>query len=378
VTFDERKGGRPGQFLQAGLGRFVSTFGSWLTFPPPVVCERVLLYVFVLPNAAQPAALTNLCQEAFDVPSQGHVKCWPTDERMILQFGSIGKVTTTVPGVNAGVPENQVLIHVPVQYTVDNSPPQAAYFTPFIWVDNPISMAGGRETFGYPKGLGCIKVPDVPKDQDFSLSLKTWVGAATGGMWQDGQDQIVVETQTEKGSSSPTVTSLPTAVTMLDLFLEQLNAEPWPGGADSSRDLFKNYYLGQSRLAGIGPKEIFLKQFRAIDSSSGNQSACFQQIGTADYATYGIRHDEYPYSFNFTMANFDSAPVATRLGMGGPLGAVPKNTKSTSILNVALRLDIDKITIGDPTPTVLWQMGVPAKPSSNSFFRRLFGGNRQR
>jgi Acetoacetate decarboxylase (ADC) len=377
VTFDERKGGRPGQFLQAGLGRFVSTFGSWLTFPPPVVCEKVLLYLFVLPEAANPVALTDLCREAFDVPSQGNVRCWPTDERMILQFGSIARVSSSLPDVHASVQENQVLIHVPVQYKVGNSPAQAAYFTPFIWVDNPISMAGGRETFGYPKGLGSIKVPDVPKGQHFTLSLKTWLGAAAGGIWQGGQDQIVVETQAQQESSSPTETSFTTGVATLDFFLGQLKADPWPGGADSSRDLFKNYYLGQSRLAGVGPREIFLKQFRAIDSSPGNQSACFQQIATADYATFKITHDEYPYYFNFTMANFDSAPVATRLGMGSPLGAVPNN-KSTSVLEVALRLDIDKITIGDPTPTVLWQMGIPAKPSSNSFFQRLFGGNRPR
>jgi hypothetical protein len=53
--------------------------------------------------------------------------------------------------LNAAVAEKQVLIQVPVSFEVGGVSGYG-HFTPQIWVNNPLSMAGGREVFGYPKG----------------------------------------------------------------------------------------------------------------------------------------------------------------------------------------------------------------------------------
>ena len=44
-------------------------------------------------------------------------------------------------------------------------------FTSYIWVDNPMSMATGREMYGWPKSMGIITLPTAT---DGSLVLQSY------------------------------------------------------------------------------------------------------------------------------------------------------------------------------------------------------------
>ncbi len=46
------------------------------------------------------------------------------------------------------------------------------WYTPYIWVNDPIAMAVGREVFGYPKTIGLFEIPDHSAPDNFKLTVR--------------------------------------------------------------------------------------------------------------------------------------------------------------------------------------------------------------
>lgn len=316
-----------------------ANFGPLMTSPPPVRCSDAVLYYFFL--EADLSALDGLCTQVFhQFPAK--IICTPHEKTVLLVFGDIRRVGN--PSVNAAVAEKLVFLQIFVEFTVFGISGYA-FFTPFMWVNNPLSMAGGREVFGYPKGLGTLSVPRDPQPSGLELSLTTWVGDLDSALWPPDQEQVVVK---QGGDFSPP------GADIVSFWMSQLEH-------DESRSLL------QSHLEGDWT-EIFLRQLRGIDGSINGQTACFEQIVTARYSittgskSQDLKLTEFKNNFDLTIANFDSASIVKDLGLQRLSGVPPKTTKVyRGTLLGAVRVERPLITLHDPQ--LLWQMAVPQFPA---------------
>lgn len=140
-------------------------YGSLMVPPAPFDSLGASVTGFIA--RADGAKLDALCRRVFTGPSGGAVDIRAIGDRVMLTWGAIDRVCSMTPpydGVGA-VAEPQVCVWVPVAYarTGDDGRPVAerfAVFVPYIWVDNAMSLATGRELFGYPKAWGWIGAPD--------------------------------------------------------------------------------------------------------------------------------------------------------------------------------------------------------------------------
>jgi hypothetical protein len=301
-------------------------FGPRLTSPPPVLCNEAVLYAFQV--KADWNALLNLCSKVFAKPANANYPvstCRPIDDWILLIFGKIRKVQN--PEIPAGVSEVQALVQLPVYFKCGEREVWA-YFTPYIWVDNPLSMTCGREVFGYPKGLGCFVVPDAIPSSGLKLSLKTWRGdLADQPVWPPDEEQMIVE---QMGLLYPDGT-------VIDRWMSNLSSE-------KSRDMLRRWLQGRMN-------EIFYRQLRDVRSSVMKDISCFEQIVQADYNA-NIFQDPRKGRFSFTIANYDSAPMVNELGHS-QLVYDPHSKIGTQELQDMVLMKASTIRLDNPR--VIWE-----------------------
>lgn len=142
------------------MGSYVE-YGGLGSAPGPLICEGTTLYCFWV--QASPERLAKLCREVFDEPSAGAVRAEPLLPFVMLTFGEVESITAGPPyGTRGRVTERQVGVWVPiVARWRDESGPreEVGVFLPWMWLDNPISVASGREVYGYPKTWGWATFP---------------------------------------------------------------------------------------------------------------------------------------------------------------------------------------------------------------------------
>jgi hypothetical protein len=283
------------------MGTFVS-YGPRLTLPAPVVCEDAVIYGFLIPANLQ--KLTALCDRVFQIPSKSPgpggpaVTCTPTDPYVIMTFSDVGWVgtDTTKTNINAGVTEHSVLFYVPVTIASARFT-GAALFTPFIWVDNPLSLIGGREEFGYVKGFGSIRIPHGFSPSSFGLY-------SFGGKFSDKYWTFNKLIEVKRGN--PLLLLNPADI------LAALTAGLTPPSAILEQ-LFVDWLTATAR-------QVFLKQFRSIIDQSND--CCIQEITAAEYTIRGAPVSILlPNRYHITIQPLDSDPVVQDLGLQGNVTA---------------------------------------------------------
>ena len=270
------------------MGKYLD-FGPIMTAEAPIRCEGADLYVFAIEGDQK--ALDQLCHRVFDQPSHGAVKCRALGDYVVLIFGAIDKVSGVVGG--PGVKEKNVLVHVPVLVETEHTT-FSALFSPFVWVDNANSLTGGREVFGYAKTFGAMQIDPPPQPAAFSLD--TFGGNMTNDFWdmQKGAGLIRIKRK------QPLPKQL---LTIMDLV----------GGLGDIGDLLDSW-------TGTGVKEIFYKQFRAIDNRKKGEpaQACFSVIATAEYVPFGPGEavvDPLTHRYEIKLRELDSHPIVKELGL---------------------------------------------------------------
>ncbi|NIP28333.1 MAG: acetoacetate decarboxylase family protein, partial [Phycisphaerae bacterium] len=62
------------------------------------------------------------------------------------------------------------------------------FFTPYLIIDNPVGLSGGREIYGYFKEYGQLKVAASPETIDTmtvsAFTLKTYTPESKAGMYR--------------------------------------------------------------------------------------------------------------------------------------------------------------------------------------------------
>jgi len=143
--------------------------GGLATAPGPLSCQGTTMFGFWAD--ADRDSLKSICEEVFVAPSNGLVVPRPLLSKVLITFVRIDRVVSEPPAfARVGhVTEREVVIWLP---TVVSRVPRfiprrlrrfwllpdyfPAAVIPSMWLDNPISIAAGRELYGYPKSWGCI------------------------------------------------------------------------------------------------------------------------------------------------------------------------------------------------------------------------------
>jgi hypothetical protein len=114
------------------------------------------MYGFVV--KADRHRIQTYCDRLYNDPTDGEFQWEPLSDEVLLNFVSIGKMASTDPLDQqlGACEENEVAIWMPI---VDRVTGQFAWSIPYMFVDQALALAGGREVYGFPKQLGTIGVP---------------------------------------------------------------------------------------------------------------------------------------------------------------------------------------------------------------------------
>lgn len=313
-------------------------YGALMTPPGPFRSLGTTLYGFVA--QADGDRLDALCQKVFTEPSGGEVDVLALGDRVMLTWGDIERVVSETPPYDqrGGVAEPQVAVWIPAAIVRRRSrgrrpvAERFAMFVPYLWVDNAMSLATGRELFGYPKSFGAFGLP-AP-----GVSPRRWSLQAYGLNYQPGE-----------------IASLRPLMEIVEGdALEGDGEDPWHEGLiDLARDVARRVLdigddervVGGLELAGdltadlIGRRfrHVFLKQVRAIED--GDTHAPLQQITECFYHVVRMRARPRLREYTLTVHALDSHPVITELGL------------QTQSLNLGYEVDMD-FDVGDGK--VLW------------------------
>jgi uncharacterized protein with NAD-binding domain and iron-sulfur cluster len=129
-------------------------YGGLTSAPGPLSCQGTTLYGFWA-NCRRDR-LDDLCRRVFEEPTGGAVRCTPLLDHAVITFGLISRIVPTTPPFDTmgEVAERHAAIWIPVRCSGPAGTPPIAVFLPYLWLDDPISVASGREVYGYAKHWG--------------------------------------------------------------------------------------------------------------------------------------------------------------------------------------------------------------------------------
>jgi hypothetical protein len=274
---------------------------NYVRFFPPAVgsvltCSGTTLYGFPIP-VTNFSSLATTCQKYFDVPTSGAISCTPLAPWVML---TIDQILWLGDGTSLGIVENEALLQIPVKiddHTTGNS--FYATFTPYAVVDNPISLTGGREVYGFAKGYGFIHgLPRPPRTVGLGpIPTPPPLLGSSGGA------PLELSAKVFGGNAN-------------DLYLDYhllLSITPQaPGPPFSPLDiLLKEIFL--FAWSSIGARQIFLKEFQDVNDLT---KACLQQVTKVDYKIIGNPQLTILMNlFNLTVTPLDSHDVCATLGI---------------------------------------------------------------
>jgi len=306
--------------VTAPAPRYVE-YGFLTTAPGPLRCRDTTLYGFWA--KAGRAQLGRLCQTVFSEPSGGVIECHPILGHVLITFGVIGRIEPTPDPFDAmgHVTERQAAIWVPVLCEGSRGTPLAALFVPFMWLDNPLSVASGREMYGYLKGWGWPRFAgDGTDGSPPGSGMADSFALEAYGIERYGQDQHpdrrgLLEIDHSTAHAAPGRPEEGTRVRDLGE-LASLSAETLGSPAETER-------LGDLReaiesLLRAEVPQIFLKQSRSI---ADGLRASEQQITVAPARVDPERFSaEVLGPHELVVHELDSHPLADRLGLAsGPV-----------------------------------------------------------
>jgi hypothetical protein len=287
---------------QSGPPAYVD-YGGLATCPSPVDCEDSTLYGFFL--EADNGALAALCERVFAEPSGGAFDVRPLGSHVMLTFGIVERIKPQLePWSRMGyATERQVAFWVPVVAYQGNGstalPISLGWFVPYMWVDNPLSLSGGREIYGFNKNWGWIDLPDA--DAVDRLSLDAYGGDFGGGNTPAGRHPLIEMTRTTAGALRRD-----TSAEWHDL----RGLTSLVRGLDATRGLPDEVF--KAIVERSGPPQLFLKQFRSV---ARGVLASQQQITDGGVTLKRISGRPLLADFHFTLHKLDSHPIGRELGV---------------------------------------------------------------
>ncbi len=302
----------------AGGPKYVD-YGSLMTPPAPFQSYDTKLWGFWAEG--DEGRIKQLCDKMFTAPTAGAVRARPLSRFVMLTWGNIARVVPTTPPYDkrGGVHEPQVAVWIPVALRdPTSSHDRFAMCIPFIWLDNPMSLADGRELFGYPKSWGWPRFPadgETPqrwKLDAFGLNYAPDALAARHHLLEVVRGDSQVEGVEDELASLADV-ARHAAGTLFD----------------GTSELVADFGLAESIVSDLLDDRlpnVFLKQFRSVEDGL---SASLQQVVEADYEITRLSARPVLFEHHLTVHQLDSHPVIEELGL------------ESQTLNIAYEVEMD-------------------------------------
>jgi uncharacterized protein with NAD-binding domain and iron-sulfur cluster len=177
---------------------------------------------------------------------------------------------------------------------------------PYIFVDNPMSYLGGRETYGYAKTMGRFE-PSEGVGRE--VKLKTFggnFGRDEGAAWRPFLEVVAAGRRDGHAEAEP----LEDAEGLVRHLAGDL-PRPNSRGEIVLPDLRLSRTLVEDLLAGR-VRQVFLKQFR--DAADGTR-ACYQAVVEAPIDVTRLSFTPSATEWNITIHPLDSHPIGQELGV---------------------------------------------------------------
>jgi hypothetical protein len=277
-------------------------YGSLATVPGPLRCLGSTQWGFMA--EADHGRLDALCRRIFAEPTGGEVDLRPLGSHVLITLGRIERIVSEVAPFDrmGSSPEGQAAVWIPVGRVRGDGDRLVAeellMFTPFMWVDNPISLPSGREMYGFAKTFGWMELPEG--DAAVSLGLDVF------GMDFD-RDEV------------PTRRPLLRLEPGDPVGLAEL---AWTGLLDLAHHLRQpvevhaGLRLAESIVDDVrkdAVRQAFLHQVR---SPEDGRRAALQQVTEVAYRVLRFRGRPLRHEYRVTVSPLDSHPLGAELGLG--------------------------------------------------------------
>jgi hypothetical protein len=289
--------------------------GGEQAYSAPLKLEGTRFFSFLF--EADAAALRELCDQRLNRPAQGQVEYHPLVPRVLFACADIQRLQCQLPPCsNMGwIRETDIAFWVPVVAVKRVAGVQVAervaWFQPYLFVDNSIAVASGREVYGFPKAFGHFQIPKSFEDPA-RFTVDALAVEHFGPQPSQARVQRVLELRRLDGAT-----------------VEEPH-QTWGGLQEAFTDIM-HMVIGSDgtvTLPGLGlglqlfdilthhkVPLVFLKQFR--DGCQGDR-ACYQAILEAPATVLAFRgggalRGKYALQIN----SFDTFPLVRDLGLKG-------------------------------------------------------------
>jgi hypothetical protein len=187
-------------------------------------------------------------------------------------------------------------------------------FIPYILVNTPLTMIGGRENYGFPKTMGEFIIPKDPKVVDkmevSTIGIKKFNPESSTELYPF----ITISRDTTAGTQINTTTQGEHSTVLGDIKELWSSLKKFLSPSEEGFHVGFNFIVNEARAAWEKEMSmVFLRQFRDI---ADPDKAVYQGIIEADAFTTAlynahILHDDYTVHIN----HLDTLPIDTDLGL---------------------------------------------------------------
>lgn len=130
--------------------------GGEIVYRPPYQALDVRMYAFAV--QADYKKLDTYCDALFRRPSNGNQQWHPVCDHALVVYVNVPRLRCLDPPDSflGGSSEKEASVWVPM-YDIRHG--RCGWAVPYIFTDNDLAMATGREVYGYPKQIGDATVP---------------------------------------------------------------------------------------------------------------------------------------------------------------------------------------------------------------------------
>jgi hypothetical protein len=308
-------------------------YGAVVSLPPPIVGKGGELLALVLDGNME--KLETWCENVLNSPAKGVVRYKPATSQVLLMAGSFAEMTSGAPKFRSSgsVAETQLALFLLLSAEKNEG---GAFVdagiriaVPYIFVDNPMSYASGREDYGYPKAMGQFKPANGVGSP---MEMKAFGGDLASNSKAGWTTLLELERVGQAGSAAGPPAAGPGAADEQEWRPMSEIAPYFLGTAEDATGVLGTGALLVELITALldkSARQVFLKQFRDAQSST---AACYQAIVEAPLEVSNFSWRPTP-QWTVKITPITSHPIATELGVA------PQTTWKTLELHMDLRLD---------------------------------------
>jgi hypothetical protein len=306
-------------------------YGAVVSLPPPIVGKGGELLALVLDGDME--KLETWCENVLNAPANGVVRYKPATAQVLLMAGSFAEMTSGAQKFigSGSVAETQLALFL----LLSAEKKEGGAFVdagiriavPYIFVDNPMSCASGREDYGYPKAMGQF---NPANGLGSPMEMKAFGGNLARGSKAEFTPLLALE---RVGQAAVTAPGAQAGAPDGEQWRPMSEIVPYFLGtaADAAATIGTGALLVEliAALVDKSARQVFLKQFRDAQSST---AACYQAIVEAPFEVANFSWRPTP-QWTVKITPITSHPITTELGVA------PQTTWKTLELHMDLRLD---------------------------------------